>query len=125
LPGPPNSKEAIRNEIHRVTRVANERGLKPGGSLSQPGELAKELGEGEDYTAFYKLYSKLVHPSSWSVNSPTAVETPMYRQTLVVNAQVYGWGLLQAVEDEFGVVADRSYDAALAQVGKPPDDKLH
>jgi hypothetical protein len=125
LPGPANSKNLIREEIQRISKVATERGLKPGGGLAQPGDLARELGELEDYAAFYKLYSKLVHPSSWSVNSPTAVETPMYRQTLVANAQIYGWRLLRAVEDQFGVLADQSYDAALAKVGKLPDNKIH
>lgn len=125
LPGPEDSKAVIREEIRRVTELASKRGLKPSGNVLQAGDLAKELGELEDYTAFYKLYSKLVHPSSWLVNSPTAVTTPMYRQTLVANAQVYGWRLLQAVEDEFGVPADQCYEAALQKVGEPPSPQIH
>ena len=120
LPGQPNSKETIREEMRRVTKLAKERGVKPAGKPLKAVELAREVGEQEDYAAFYKLYSKLVHPSSWSVNSPSAVATPMYRQTLVINAQIYGWRLLHAVEEQFGVSADRSYEAASQQMPQRP-----
>jgi hypothetical protein len=79
-------------------------------------DLARETGETEDYDAFYKLYSKLVHPSSWSVNSPSAVATPMYRQTLVVNAQAYSWRILSAIEDAFDIPVGKSYESALRRI---------
>jgi hypothetical protein len=125
LPGPANSKEVIKEEIRRIEAIANERGLSRGSGVLQPRDLAKELGELEDYDAFYKLYSKLVHPSSWFVNSRTAVATPMYRQTLIVNAQVYGWRLLQGVEELFGLSGDRCYDAALQRIGSRFLNRIH
>jgi hypothetical protein len=119
LPGPDSAKDAIRGEIARLTQRGAERGAEPALKPLMAADLAKETGETEDYQAFYKLYSKLVHPSSWSVNSPTAVATPMYRQALVVNAQVYGWRILGAIEDGFEIPIDASYDSALRRLGRP------
>jgi hypothetical protein len=49
----------------------------------------------------------------------------MYRQTLVINAQLYGWRLLHAVEQQFGVPADQSYEAALQQMPQRPLKNAH
>jgi hypothetical protein len=34
-------------------------------------DMARDVGEQVEYAAFYKLYSKYVHPSSWLVNTNT------------------------------------------------------
>jgi hypothetical protein len=90
--------------------------LQPGRRHIQAGDLAKKIGASEEYTAFYKLYSKLVHPSSWFVNSLSAVETPIYRQMLISNAQIYGRLILRAIENRFAIDADACYQGALDQM---------
>jgi hypothetical protein len=66
---------SIELENSRSNVLAN--GDAHGVSPSKPfriRDIAKELGLVEDYDAMYKLYSKIVHPSSVRVNLPGAFE---------------------------------------------------
>ena len=92
------------------------RGLTEGQKLSRTAELARVTENFSEYEAFYKLYSKIVHPTSWSVNWPNAVSSDMYGFALAVNAQRYGWGILKTVEDEFGVRAESCHKAAIERM---------
>jgi len=125
LQGPDNVKDVIRGEIQRVKQQAVTRGLAPGSKLMKMPDLAKATKCKEEYGAFYKLYSKLVHPSAWFVNMPNAVSSEMYRMTLVVNAQVYGWHILKIVEDKFGVSSNQCHQAASAQFQVPKSTVVH
>jgi hypothetical protein len=58
-------------------------------------DVAKEVGLQDEHKAFYKLYSKLVHPSSFSVNWPDAALSTMYRDSMVGNMQVYAISMLE------------------------------
>jgi hypothetical protein len=113
LPGADVLRPAILTEIERVKQHGANRGLTEGQGLLSTSRLAKATGNQSEYDAFYKLYSKIVHPSSWSVNWPNAVSSDMYGFTLAVNVQEYAAGILQIVEDEFGVRAESCYKAAL------------
>jgi hypothetical protein len=125
LQGPENVKSLIQGEIERAKQQAGARGLSPGKRPLMMRDLVKATKYKEEYEAFYKLYSKLVHPSAWFVNMPTAVASEMYRMTLIVNAQVYGWHILKAVEDEFGVSADQCRQAAIARIREPQSTVVH
>jgi hypothetical protein len=125
LEGPESVKFVIRGEIQRVQQQADSRGLNPGKPPKMMRDLVKETKCKEDYDAFYKLYSKLVHPSAWFVNMPTSVASEMYRTVLVVNAQVYGWQILKTVESEFGVSSDHCRQVACAQFAEPKSTAVH
>lgn len=112
LPGTDAVRPAILGEIERVKQHGANCGLTEGQELLSTSRLAKATGNKAEYEAFYKLYSKIVHPSSWSVNWPNAVSSDMYGFTLAVNVQKYAAGILQIVEDEFGVRAESCYKAA-------------
>jgi uncharacterized protein YecA (UPF0149 family) len=116
LPGADVLKPVISTEIERVKQHGTNRGLTEGQKLLSTAGLAKATGNLSEYEAFYKLYSKIVHPSSWSVNWPNAVSSDMYGFALALNAQRYGWGILKTVEDEFGVQAESCYKAALERM---------
>jgi len=115
MEGPEETKAVIREEIKRVKEHGTARGLSLGQRPAMITDLANATGQRAEYEAFYKLYSKLVHPSSWFVNWPVAVSTPMYRTMLSVNAQTYGWGILELVDTEFGVTADICYEIAVGR----------
>ncbi len=113
LAGTDELKPLISAEIERARQHGANRGLAEGQKLMSTAGIAKATGNFAEYEAFYKLYSKIVHPTSWSVNWPNAVSSDMYGFALAVNAQRYGWGILKAVEAEFGVQAESCYEAAL------------
>lgn len=117
---PREAKAVILAEIDRVTQLAASRGLHQGKIMTTQ-SLAKATGCEAEYKAFYKLYSKLVHPSSWMVNSPSAVSAPMYRMTLAANVQVYGLEILKVVEKEFGVSSEECYESAIALLPRGAD----
>jgi hypothetical protein len=116
LPGTEVLRPVISTEIERAKQHGTNCGLTEGQKLLSTAGLAKATGNLSEYEAFYKLYSKIVHPSSWSVNWPNAVSNSMYGFTLAVNAQRYGWGILKTVEDEFGVRAESCHKAALERM---------
>lgn len=51
---------------------------------------AEAVGEKAEYEAFFKLYSKYVHPSSFLLNgNPKSVHSPVFFNILVIQAQRY------------------------------------
>ena len=112
LPGADVLKPTISAEIARVKEHGANCALTDGQKLLIMPVLAKETGNLPEYEAFYKLYSKIVHPTSWSVNWPDAASSDMYGFALAVNVQRYGWGILGLLQDEFGVPAESCYEAA-------------
>ena len=109
-----SSKASIQREIERVKKHGVARSMNAGVRPKMAGDLAKDVGQEAEYRAFYKLYSKLVHPSSWSVNWPDASASDMYRVALAGNAQAYAWQILETVERLWGVSVLACYDAARA-----------
>jgi len=94
LDGPESAKRTIAAECEAIRQDAVGRGLRPADHLERVGSLAHAAGLDREYKAFYKFYSKLVHPSSFLVNRPTAATTPAFRSTLIFNLQVYGHRVL-------------------------------
>lgn len=74
--------------------------------------LAKLTHNETDYDAFFKLYSKYVHPSSWLVfAAPNEADTPVLRNIFLVQAQYYGARILKLAQD-----------VSSAQTGSPSED---
>jgi len=103
IDGPESAKATIAAEIDEIRRDAAARGLKPTTDFLLPGRLARAVGLENEHHAFYKFYSKFVHPSSFWVNRPTAASTPAFRAILMFNLQLYGHLLLDEVEVVFGI----------------------
>ncbi|MGH7492959.1 MAG: DUF5677 domain-containing protein [bacterium] len=67
-------------------------------------ELAKKVDMEKEYKAFFKLYSKYVHPSSWIIiGAEEEINGSMYRDTFLLQLQVYASMILQKVTEETGV----------------------
>jgi len=65
--------------------------------------VAQEVGMKSEYDAFYKLYSKYVHPSSWSVLAdPDEYEAPEYWQIFLLQGQLHAHQIVAVAEDFLG-----------------------
>lgn len=62
-------KEQLLDYAEAQKRWAEEHSLTPG-RLPKTYKMANAVGLGSDHRAFYKVYSKLVHPTAWKLNTP-------------------------------------------------------
>lgn len=103
----------IRAEIQRIMEDAKAKGLDRASRLVSVADAAREVGLSAEYAAFFKLYSKLVHPSSYAVHSATnADKAGWVRDILVIKLQVYAASILGELEMAVAVPADECLDAA-------------
>jgi hypothetical protein len=64
------------------------------------GELAKDLGEGDEYAALFKLFSKYVHPSSLYINKwALASPDPTFVEVFHIKTQVYAGQAIKIIQD--------------------------
>jgi len=62
--------------------------------------MATAVGMEEEYTAFFKLYSKYVHPSAWLIfSSENEKSNETYKNTFLIQAQFYSSRILKICED--------------------------
>src|SRR5207237_306565 len=62
--------------------------------------LAKQTGNQDEYEAFFKLYSKYVHPSAWLVFARVdEADTPAFRNVFFIQAQYSGAKILKLIQD--------------------------
>ena len=116
LAGDEAHKQKIRAEIDRVKTHSANRGLDESVNIMTAAEVAKKAGLHDEHRAFYKIYSKLVHPSSFSVNWPQAVSTPMYRDSMVVNMQMYANLMLEEMRSHSAMPASELQTRARALI---------
>lgn len=64
------------------------------------GMLGKKTDNKEEYDAFFKLYSKYVHPSSWLINSQlNEVDNSVFRNVFLLQSQLYCSYILNVTSD--------------------------
>lgn len=62
--------------------------------------LANQTGNKDEYDAFFKLYSKYVHPSSWLINGKTnEFDNLTYKNIFLIQAQYYADCILKIASD--------------------------
>jgi len=67
-------------------------------------ELAKGNEMENEHKAFFKLYSKYVHPSAWLIHGSTErVHRDEIKKTFLVQAQLYAGIIAKIVSDETGI----------------------
>lgn len=65
--------------------------------------LAEKTENQVEYEAFFKLYSKYVHPSAWVIlGDPTETDTPTLNNVFLVQAQFYAEMILKIAQDVAG-----------------------
>lgn len=79
----------VKNRIAKAKAVLEKHGFTKA-SPWQVSSLAEAVGMKDDYVAFYKLYSKYVHPSSWLIIADRdEFDNFQYWEVFLVNAQLY------------------------------------
>ncbi len=90
-------------EVARLRQDAADKALNVDRKIPKPFEIAKEAGMDNEHQSFYKLYSKLVHASSFLVNgNRDEVNGPGIMAALQLNVQYYGHALVGTVCDALG-----------------------
>lgn len=80
--------EDAKKRHSKLAEICNRRGIDPSKPF-QIEKLAKEVNRYDDYKAFYKLFSKYVHPSSWLVNSnENAIQHSDMLNFFIIHAQL-------------------------------------
>ena len=89
----------IRQRMEKIRTVIKKHDLIEG-SYWTVGMLAKQTGNREEYDAFFKLYSKYVHPTSWLINGQrNEYDSPTYRNIFWLQSQYYASCLLKLASD--------------------------
>jgi hypothetical protein len=62
--------------------------------------LAEQTNNKLEYKAFFKLYSKYVHPSSWIVNNrDNEYNNPVFRNIFLLQGQLYANRIIKLISD--------------------------
>lgn len=95
-------KRPIEKQLDDLKNIASEHQI----DLKRPfniHDLASSNGVDYEYKAFFKLYSKYVHPSSWLVNGRKGdVDRWMFRETFINQAQIYAGDTYSRIAEELG-----------------------
>lgn len=88
----------VQNEISRLKSLADKHSLELK-KFSSTGSIASDLNERNEYNAVFKLFSKLVHPTSYLVNKKQSTETLATFNFLIVHNQLYSQMILQTLHE--------------------------
>lgn len=103
---PPEEKATLHDITDRITALKNvtanyDRVLH---RYKSTANLAKKTGMEKEYNAFFKLYSKYVHPSAWLIHGSTErVHRDEIKKTFLVQALLYARIISKIVSDETGI----------------------
>ena len=79
----------IKGRVDKCKAVLKKHGYTKANPL-RVDKLAEAVGMKDDYSAFYKLYSKYVHPSSWVIMADVdEYDNIHYWEVFILNAQLY------------------------------------
>lgn len=97
-----SERKLIEAHVAQIREVARKHGVPEKTKLARSDDQAKSVGLEVEHKAFFKLFSKLVHPSSYLVNRPEQAGDNSIRNILLVNLQVYALDLLERLRQAFG-----------------------
>lgn len=101
-----DSRELIRAEISRINAVIEKHQMPKVEKIPSSAYIAKSVGQTDEHKIFFKLFSKLVHPSSYVVNDYSNAAAPEVREILLIQLQLYAWDLFSRVCDVLKVPDD-------------------
>ncbi len=100
------SRRLVEDRVAALNRIAAKHGITLAKSMPI-NRLAKLVGCETEYTAMFKFMSKYVHPSSWLINKPVEeTQSDIYRNILVIHAQLYAADSYERVREAFGVASN-------------------
>ena len=107
----PEQRNILHVEIERLKSLRDKHQLPTIKSPASAGQIAQQIGLSDEHRNLYKLFSKVVHPSSYLVNdykNAASIETKMILQT---HAQLYAWDIFSRICEHFNVPRDLREDA--------------
>lgn len=96
-------KTVVNAEIIRLKGLLIKHNLQNVRNIPTTKNIADTVGQTNEYKALFKLFSKLVHPSSYLVNSYTDAMSPEIISVLQIHLQLYAWDLFCRACDALSV----------------------
>lgn len=96
------SMKLIRDRMDYVKQLMKKHELTPSKSW-HVSYLAEKTNNKLEYKAFFKLYSKYVHPSSWIVNTnDNEYNNPVFRNIFFLQGQLYAKQIIKLISEYQG-----------------------
>lgn len=86
-------------EISRLNDLRKKYKLPTIKRPADAGVIAREVGLNDEHKALFKLFSKLVHPSSYLINDYGNAASDEVRITLQIHTQLYAWDTYSRICD--------------------------
>lgn len=98
-----NEQNILKQEIERLKSLVTKYDMPIVKQPVSTGNLAKTVGLEEEHKALFKLYSKLVHPSSYLVNDYSGAASFENQKILQFHAQLYAHDSISKICEELDV----------------------
>jgi hypothetical protein len=93
------SIKLIRDRMDYIKELMKKNGFIPSRHWTVS-SLAQQTNNKVEYEAFFKLYSKYVHPSSWIVNSfNNEYDNPIFRNIFLLQGQLYASRIIKLISE--------------------------
>ena len=100
-------RSLVERELDRTRAAAERHGIDITKRPLNVRALAKAVGQESEYTRMYKLYSKLVHPTSYAVNYPKEeIDGLLHRSVLNTLAQLYAHHVIARAREQMQIPAE-------------------
>lgn len=103
---PSPARVVVETELARMRIVTTKHGIQPR-KPSRLDQIAKEVGDEREHRSLFKLFSKLLHPTSYLVNAKAdKIQSDEVRNILIIHIQLYALSILEELRLELGVPKD-------------------
>ena len=118
-PGETAQQRAIlRGEIDRLKGLVSKYKLPNLERVPSTASIAESIGRADEHKALFKLFSKIVHPSSYLVNDYSNAASQEVAMILQVHTQLYAWDTLSRICNALSVPEEiRSFSGNSASGG--------
>lgn len=96
-----DAKQVLNSEIARLLALQSKYQLPSKGSPPAK-NLATGVGLLDEYDTFFKMFSKLVHPTSFLINDTKTADTNEIRSILTLQLQLYAGDTFHRIWEELG-----------------------
>lgn len=100
---------SLRARIDFLKKTVEKHGLKIT-KIPSTIRLATNFGELDEHEAFYKIYSKFVHPSSILVNKPENINLDVFFSIITMNSQKYALDTVNRISKVSGIPLPKKSD---------------
>ncbi len=92
-----NEQLILKIEIERLNNLTTKYGMPVIKQPASTGNIAKTVGLEDEHKALFKMFSKLVHPSSYLVNDYNSAASVENQKTLQIHAQLYAHDSIERI----------------------------